>query len=186
MGRGLPHPRPQRVGRLSEALIEVGTAPAAGDMDEVAVEHRPFALVLVQAEIEELAQKSAALRRAESIRVPDLAGAGVVRPRQFAAENSRSRASPGIPGRLAVRRRSCRRHDTACRERTPRRGKYNGGLRPACRLLTGRTTIVRAGPLSVAHHPPLAPAIPRAHCRDAQPGMGDAPGPKVVGPGSPR
>ena len=67
--RGLPHPRPQRVGRLSEALIEVGTAPAAGDMDEVAVEHRPFALVLVQAEIEELAQKSAALRSAESIRV---------------------------------------------------------------------------------------------------------------------
>jgi hypothetical protein len=87
--RGLPHPRPQRVGRLSEALIEVGTAPSAGDMDEVAVEHRPFALVLVQAEIEELAQKSAALRCAESIRVPDLAGAGVVRPRQFMAQETR-------------------------------------------------------------------------------------------------
>ena len=52
--RGLPHPRPQRVGRLSEALIEVGTAPSAGDMDEVAVEHRPFALVLVQAETEDV------------------------------------------------------------------------------------------------------------------------------------
>ena len=87
--RGFPHPRPQRIGRLSEALIEVGAAPAAGDMDQVAVEHRPLALVLVQAEIEELAQISAALRRAESIRVPDLAGAGVVRLRQFMAQKTR-------------------------------------------------------------------------------------------------
>jgi hypothetical protein len=44
---GFPHSRPERVGRLSEALIEVGTASASGDMDQVAVEHRPLALVLV-------------------------------------------------------------------------------------------------------------------------------------------
>jgi hypothetical protein len=59
--RGFSHPRPQRVGWLSEALVEVGTAPSAGDVDQVAVEHQPLAFVLVQAEIEELAQIGTAL-----------------------------------------------------------------------------------------------------------------------------
>src|ERR1700751_1492816 len=59
--RSFSHPRPQRIGRLPEALVEVGTAPSAGDMDQVAVEHQPLAFVLVQTEIEELTQISAAL-----------------------------------------------------------------------------------------------------------------------------
>src|ERR1700730_1374579 len=50
---------------------------AAGDVHQQAVEHQPLRLVLVEAEIEELAQKTAALRRAEGVGLPDVAGAGV-------------------------------------------------------------------------------------------------------------
>ena len=57
----------QRGGGLSEALVEVAAALTAGDVDEHAVEHNALLLVLVEAEVEKLAQVSPALRRTEGV-----------------------------------------------------------------------------------------------------------------------
>jgi hypothetical protein len=58
-------------------------------MDQIAVEYRALALVLVQTEPEILAQKRTALRRAESISVLQLPGARVVPLGWFVAEKTR-------------------------------------------------------------------------------------------------
>ncbi len=62
---------------LAEAQVEVAGALAAGDVHQDAVEHPALGFVLVEAEIEKLAQVAPALRGAEGIGVRDVAGAGV-------------------------------------------------------------------------------------------------------------
>ena len=58
--------------RLSKALVELAT-PAAGDERNHPVIDEPVALVLVQSYIEEVAQKSAALRSTKAVGVLDMA-----------------------------------------------------------------------------------------------------------------
>lgn len=66
-------------------------------MHEVAIEYGALALVLVEAEIEITAQKSAALRGAEDVSVIDPAGAGVIGPRRLVAQKTRKVASRQKP-----------------------------------------------------------------------------------------
>ncbi len=67
----------QRGGGLSEALVEIAAALAAGDVDENAVEDDALVLVLVEPEVEKLPQIAPALRRPEGIGMPDVAGTRV-------------------------------------------------------------------------------------------------------------
>ncbi len=60
-----------RVGRLAKALVELA-APATGDQRYQSVKDGPIALVLVQPQIQEVAQESAALRAAEAVGVLDM------------------------------------------------------------------------------------------------------------------
>ena len=74
-------------GRLTEALIELA-APSARDVGDDAVEHLASGFVLVQAQIEQVAQESAGLRHADHVGALELAGTRIAGAR-------RARPKPG-------------------------------------------------------------------------------------------
>jgi hypothetical protein len=79
---------------LTETLVEVATAFAAGDVDQNAVEYHALLLVLIEAEIEKLPKVPSALRRAKRIGVPDVAGTRIaVRYAAMARKATKSRAA---------------------------------------------------------------------------------------------
>jgi len=60
-----------RIGRLAKALVELA-APTTGNQGNEPVKDSPIPLVLVQAQIQEMAQESAALRATEAVGVLDM------------------------------------------------------------------------------------------------------------------
>ena len=75
--KGVAHGRMKRGRGLPETLVEIAATLTAGDMDEEAVEHHALLLVLVEAEVEKLSQITPALRCAEGVGLPNVAGARV-------------------------------------------------------------------------------------------------------------
>jgi hypothetical protein len=65
-----------RVGRLSKPLVELA-APATGDQRNEPVKNGPLPLVLVQSQIQEVAQESTALRSAKAVGVLDVPSARI-------------------------------------------------------------------------------------------------------------
>ena len=72
----------QRCRWLAETLVEIAATLAARDVDEHPVKDHALLLVLVEAEIEKLAQIAPALRRTEGIGVIDISGAGIALSRR--------------------------------------------------------------------------------------------------------
>jgi hypothetical protein len=70
-----------RVGRLSKPLIELA-APATGDKRNEPVKDGPVSLVLVQSQIQEVAQESTALRATKAVGVLDMPSARIAPPRR--------------------------------------------------------------------------------------------------------
>ena len=108
------------VRRLAKALVELA-APATGDQGYEAVKDQALALVLVQAQIQEVAQEPAALRAAKAIGVLDLPGTRIaLLRRRRSARRRRCRAWLTAPDRSRARRRWCRPPGRLCRAETPR------------------------------------------------------------------